>query len=145
MTTDVMLKLDRFINAPRERVFAAWTDPSIFPKWFGPKGVHIPEFELDVRPGGAWRAVMENAEGQRYYVGGAYEEIVENEKLVFTWAWTHDGVRGHESRITLRFADDGQGARLSIVHENLESDESAENHNGGWTSSLDCLEALLTA
>jgi uncharacterized protein YndB with AHSA1/START domain len=58
--------LSRVINAPRELVFAAWSDPQHLPRWFGPEGFTLDTRELDLREGGRWRFDMISPEGQLY-------------------------------------------------------------------------------
>lgn len=74
----------RIINAPRELVFKAWTDPKHLAQWWGPHGMTNPVCEVDLRPGGAFRIVMRSPEGTDYPCRGAFLEIVEPERLVFT-------------------------------------------------------------
>ena len=53
--TDRDLVLTRLIDAPREKLFRAWTDPEMLKQWFAPQPFTTPVAELDVRPGGARR------------------------------------------------------------------------------------------
>ncbi|TAJ84652.1 SRPBCC family protein [Reyranella sp.] len=63
---DREIVLSRVIDAPREDVFDAWTDPEQLAAWFGPKGLAIETHEIDVRVGGVWRFDMVGANGVRY-------------------------------------------------------------------------------
>ena len=63
---DREIVMSRVIDAPRELVFAAWSDPSHLPRWFGPKGFKIETFEIDVREGGVWRFNMGGPDGTVY-------------------------------------------------------------------------------
>jgi len=63
---DREIVLSRVINAPRELVFSAWSDPSHLPQWFGPSGFKIATQEIDIRVGGLWRFEMTAPNGQRY-------------------------------------------------------------------------------
>jgi uncharacterized protein YndB with AHSA1/START domain len=87
-TSDRELVLTRIINAPREKVYRAWTDPVLLKQWFAPLPWTTPAAELDVRPGGANLIVMRNPEGNEFPNRGVYLEVVENERLVFTDAYT---------------------------------------------------------
>jgi uncharacterized protein YndB with AHSA1/START domain len=84
VTADREWAISGVFNAPRERVFKAWTDPTRKSQWWGPKGFSNPVCELDVRPGGAYRIVMRSPEGVEYPVRGVYREVVEPERLVMT-------------------------------------------------------------
>ena len=69
------LDIKRFINAPRDRVYAAWTDPTQLKRWFGPESVQTHDFIADVRVGGKYRWDLSNAEGEKMTVRGEYREL----------------------------------------------------------------------
>jgi uncharacterized protein YndB with AHSA1/START domain len=78
--------LKRMLNAPRNLVFQAWTDPAHLLWFFNPTMPTPPEpIEVDLRVGGAWRIKMVHNEKLQYFTGGIYREIVPGEKLVFIW------------------------------------------------------------
>ena len=77
----------RELDAPRDLVFRAWTDPEHLTRWFGPRGFSTPRTSIatDLRPGGTWRATMVLDEtGQEFPTGGFYLEVREPERLVLT-------------------------------------------------------------
>src|SRR5271165_4739929 len=82
------LVLTRLIDAPREKIFRAWTDPALLKQWFAPLPYTTPIAELDVRPGGRNVIVMRDPDGREFPNRGVYLEIIENERLVFTDAYT---------------------------------------------------------
>ncbi|MDP9812148.1 uncharacterized protein YndB with AHSA1/START domain [Rhizobium tibeticum] len=82
------LVLVRQFDAPREKIFRAWTDPVLMKEWFVPRPWSIADAKLDVRPGGSNLIVMRSPDGQEFANRGVYLEIVENEKIVFTDAFT---------------------------------------------------------
>ena len=82
------LVLERIFDAPREKVYRAWTEPKLMKQWFVPRPWTISGVALDVRPGGANLIVMRDPEGNDHPNRGVYLEVVENEKLVFTDAFT---------------------------------------------------------
>ena len=61
---DRELVLTRIIDAPREKLFRAWTDPDLLKQWFAPLPYTTPVAELDVRPGGANLVVMRSPDGK---------------------------------------------------------------------------------
>jgi uncharacterized protein YndB with AHSA1/START domain len=69
-----------------ELVWLAWTTPEHIKKWFTPAPWKTVECELDLRPGGAFKTVMQSPEGQKFPNTGCYLEIVKNERLVWTSA-----------------------------------------------------------
>lgn len=137
--TTETLRLTRFFNAPRARVFRAFTDPAVLKRWWGPEGMNTPNPEVDLRVGGAYRLEMHSSEGTDHVIGGEYREIVAGEKLVFTWAWESGGMGG-ETLVTLEFRDRDGGTELSLTHEGFDSTDSSDAHNRGWSSSFDCLD-----
>jgi uncharacterized protein YndB with AHSA1/START domain len=78
------LVLARIIDAPRQLVWRAWTDPDHLKKWWAPAPWTTPECEMDVRPGGGFRTLMRGPDGEEVSVQGIFLEVVENERLVFT-------------------------------------------------------------
>ena len=82
------LAICRLIDAPPEKVFRAWTDPSLVKQWNVPKPWTISKCEMDVRPGGSSLMVMKSPEGQEMPCPGVFLEVVPNKKIVFTDAFT---------------------------------------------------------
>ena len=74
----------RNFSAPRELVFAAWTQPKQLAHWWGPHSMTNPVCEVDLRPGGRYRIVMRSPEEFDYPLDGEYREIVKPQRLVFT-------------------------------------------------------------
>src|ERR1700722_5139949 len=74
---DREIVLSRVVNAPRELVFAAWSDPRHLPQWFGPAGFKIETKEIDIRVGGRWRFDMIAPDGKRYSCRMTFRRIVE--------------------------------------------------------------------
>ena len=138
---DTVLRLERLIAAPPERVFELWTEPELFTKWFGPEGYDIPNHRCDLRPGGAWHSTMRTPDGKTMGVGGVYRAIEPPRRLVFTWAWDQaDGTRGHETEVTVTLDPTPGGTRLRLVHQTFETRDGRDSHNKGWTSTLSKLE-----
>jgi uncharacterized protein YndB with AHSA1/START domain len=86
MTTSHDLTVTKHIQAPRAKVFAAWTTPEIMKHWFFPTGMSVSNAESDIRVGGTYRATLSGAQGTST-VFGVYREIVAGERLVFTHSW----------------------------------------------------------
>lgn len=87
----------RIIDAPRELVFEAWTDPKHLAQWWGPKGFTNPVCQVDLRPGGAYRIVMRSPEGVDYPMRGVYLEVKAPERLVFTDIMDEHPTEWHEA------------------------------------------------
>jgi uncharacterized protein YndB with AHSA1/START domain len=140
---DNVLEMERLIPAPPERVFEYWTEPELVAKWFGPGDFDVPSSDLDLRPGGKWRTTIRSPEGKLRTVSGVYNTIEPPRRLVFTWAWDDDdGVRGHETQVTVTLEPTPGGTRLRLVQEDFQNREVRDRHNGGWASSLSKLQRL---
>jgi uncharacterized protein YndB with AHSA1/START domain len=140
------LVVSRVINAPRETVFAAWTDPAQAALWWGPQGFTTISCEMDARPGGAYRACMRSPEGNRHCRRGVYREVVEPERLVFSYAWEDaDGNPGHEMTITVTFADIAGRTRLTLHQTGFETAAARDDHRRGWSSCLERFAEYLSA
>ena len=136
--------LKRRLNAPAEKVYAAWTEPAQIAHWFGPSetvagSVHA---EMDVRVGGRFRVSFDTVDGEHHEVGGVYREVVPNEKLVFSWAWHTTPER--ESLVTVLIRKEGEGAMLTLTHEQFFDEAARDGHKRGWTGTLDKLEHYLS-
>jgi len=79
--------------------------------------------------------------GEEHDVGGVFHEVVENRKLVFTWAWRTTPER--QSLVTIEFAPDGAATALTLTHEQFADEEARDRHLGGWNGALDKLAAFL--
>ena len=135
------LEIKRFINAPRARVYAAWTDPTQLKEWWGPESVRTRNFTADARVGGKYRWDLFNQEGEEMTVFGEYRELVPGKKIVFTWKWDDDeNWEEHNSVVTVEFSDRDGGTDVRLIHEKLPNAESRDRHNEGWNSVLDRLE-----
>jgi uncharacterized protein YndB with AHSA1/START domain len=141
---DRTITITRVLNAPRERVFEAWTRPEHLTKWFGPRDFSAPEVSVDLRPGGAWRACIRSPEGRDYWMHGVYREIVPPERLVFTHVWEegHDSP-GHETLVSVTLEDRGGKTKLTFHKAVLESVTERISQGTGWSECLDRLAQLL--
>jgi uncharacterized protein YndB with AHSA1/START domain len=137
------LTLKRRFKAPPAKVFAAFADPEKVKRWMGPGEMVAVIAETDTRVGGRYRWVMRSPAGQELAVGGAYREVVPNEKLVFTWSWKVEPPdTPHESLVTVLFKPDGDGTLLTVTHEHLFDEDSRNGHEMGWLGAFDKLEKL---
>jgi uncharacterized protein YndB with AHSA1/START domain len=120
---DREIHIERIFDAPRDRVFAAFTDPELIPEWWGPYGTSTFVDRMDVRPGGDWRYVARNADGSETAFRGTYREVSPPERIVQTFEW--EGMPGHISIDTATFEDLGDRTRVvcsSLFHTTEERD-----------------------
>ena len=144
---DRTLRLSRMLDAPRERVFAAWAEQERFRQWMCPPGVTIEQCDIDVRPGGAWRIKGLDENGRVFASSGKYLEVERPERLALTWAHHADGdyanPRGHETTVRIEFRTVGSKTELTLIHGPFADAPSTERHREGWTGSFDKLESFL--
>lgn len=99
----------RIMHAPREVVFKAWTDPEHLKKWWGPKGFRNTFHQFELKPGGTWEFIMHGPDGTNYPNKSIFEEIIPNERIVFTH------LSGHKFRVTATFeVVDARQTRLTF-------------------------------
>ncbi len=136
---DTTLRLERTIAAPREKVFAAWTQAEALIRWFAPTDAYTCTVHaLDARPGGAYRIEMLHSGGNRHFVSGTYLDVESPARLRFTWAWEKNPERG-ESVVTVELHDEVGRTRLVLTHDLFPSAEVRDGHLQGWTGGLDHL------
>lgn len=143
------LVLTRIIDAPREKLFKAWTDPELVKQWFAPLPWTTSAAELDVRPGGTAMVVMRDPDGNEYPNPGVYLEVVENEQLVFTDAFTKAWEPSEKPFMTaiVTFEDIGGKTRYTARARHWTvADREAHEKMGfheGWGQCADQLAALV--
>lgn len=144
-TTAPELIISRVFNAPCSLVFACWTEGRHLQEWSAPRGFTIPYAEGKAQAGGAWRACMKKPDGTELWLGGVYQEVVLNRKLVMTHAWEQEGGKpGPETLITVRFEDLGGKTRITFTQSGFGSTESRDGHADGWSQCFERLETLLS-
>jgi uncharacterized protein YndB with AHSA1/START domain len=148
-SSDRELVLARIINAPRANIWRCWTEPELVTQWFVPKPWSVPRAEMDVRPGGSCLIVMADPDGNEYPNPGVYLDVVPNEKLVFTdaftSAWQPSGKPFMVGIVTLEDAGEGRTRYVATVrHWTVEGREQHEKmgFHEGWGICAERLETL---
>ena len=143
-TRDRELLITRVFDAPRSLVFKAWTEPERLKQWWGLRGAVTLSCELDVRPGGLWRTRAKGPDGGEFVSHCVFQEIVEPERLVFTFAWEDaDGKPKRETLVTITFVEQN-GKTLLTFHQGIfESVTARDGHEEGWRGFFDHLSDYL--
>lgn len=112
------LVYERTFDAPRELVWKAHTDPEMIPRWWGPHRHTTRVEEMDVRPGGKWRWVSVDGEGNEFAFYGEYLEVVPPEKIAWTFMFDVEGVgpQGGPETLTLEDLGDGRTQMRAVSH-----------------------------
>lgn len=145
MAGDGRVVITRRLDARPDQVFEACTDPKLLAQWFGPRAFDVCEVDADVRVGGRFSFRMKSDRGT-YGAQGVYQEVTPPTRLVLTWTWTEapegEELDGVESLVTFVLRSDGDATLLTLTHDRLRDQESANSHREGWTEALEKLERL---
>ena len=145
MISDTEIEMSRVFNAPRQLVFEAYSKPEHVKRWWGQRGSTMTSCEIDFRPGGKWRFVTREKDGNEYAFRGEFREIVEPERIVQTFEF--EPMAGHISvdHLTLTEQD---GKTTMTIRSTFDSKEDLEGMissgmETGAAESYDRLEELL--
>ena len=128
--SDRTLVVTRILDAPRDLVWEAWTNPRHVAQWWGPDGFTTTIEKMDVRPGGVWKHVMHGPDGTDYPNSSVFKEVVKPERIVFSHGggredgpgvsfiatWTFEGLGGR-TRVTMRGEFPTVEARDTAIRE----------------------------
>lgn len=143
-TAPFALEMARFIRAPRDKVFDAFTNPVALRAWYCPRGLRVKDAQFDARPGGRWQVVMEAYGGKIITVGGVVESIERPARLVHTWQWESGGIMPAEpTHIEITFTEQDGGTYLKMRHIGFATATVRDAHSSGWRSQYDRLVGLL--
>ncbi|APX97863.1 SRPBCC family protein [Natronorubrum daqingense] len=123
----------RTVDAPRERVWRAFTDPDEVRWWYGSDMMDVEIHALEAEPGGSFSITMRDGEDD-YDMEGEFLEVIERERLVHTW---------YVGRVTVAFDEVGEGTEVVLTHEGLPDRETTEQHAEGWTAAIETLAAIV--
>jgi uncharacterized protein YndB with AHSA1/START domain len=154
--------ISRTFDAPRERVWKAWTERERLMQWFGPKGFLMPTAKLDFRPGGSFHYCLQTPEGKEMWGRFAYREIAAPERIVLVNSFSDrdGGVTRHpfaatwplEMLSTTTFAEKDGKTSITIEWLPINPTEAERKtfdgaHDGmkqGWSGTFDQLSEYLT-
>lgn len=141
--TNQRVRIVRIIPAPREEVFRAWTVPERVRLWFGPGQFTVASAEIDLRPGGEYRILLQPPEGEPMALRGIYREVDPPRRLVFTWdiAWRN----APESLVTVELSEVDGGTEVVVTHGDFDSLQDGEPYRRGWESGLPKLVRVFEA
>ncbi len=143
ITTEPDITITRIFDAPRELVWKAWTEPARFADWFGADAeVPVETVSMDVRPGGAWSALMLAGEHGEIPWHGAFQEVLEPERLVFTLS---DRPGDEFELVTVVLTDLGDG-RTEMLFQQAGGHMDAEGYaraKSGWGAFFDSMAEQL--
>src|SRR5688572_9081318 len=106
-----LIEMRYTFDAPRDMVFKAHTDPAIVPQWWGPRSLTTTVVKLEARPGGQWRFLHRDTDGNEYGFHGVYHDVAAPERLVYTFEF--EGMPGHVLLETLTFEE--RAGRTTLI------------------------------
>ena len=142
--TTPTLTIRRTFNAPRDRVFTAFTDAGTIRRWFGPPDSTIADATFDARVGGAYRIVMQSPNYGEMVVKGIVTALRRPEHLAYTWRWEEDdAATEHETFVRIDFIDHGATTEMLFVHEGFADEASRDRHQMGWDGAFGKIDTVL--
>jgi uncharacterized protein YndB with AHSA1/START domain len=137
--------ITRVFDASRALVYRTYTDPKLLPLWWGPKKYTTTVDRMEPRPGGAWRFIQRDPQGNEYGFHGVYHQALAPELLIYTFEW--EGLPGHVSMETVRLEDQGGKTKVTdiVVFQTVE-DRDGMYQSGmkeGSTESMNRFAELL--
>lgn len=138
------VELSKDFNVPVEELYKAWISPDALKQWWNPMGKKLTDITNEVRKGGRINYTANDSETP-LVIKGEYEEVKENEKLVYTWDFnfSNDAFKESTFRLTINFREQGNGSRLEVAQENLKDHEAVKVHEKGWKQQLEKLQDYL--
>lgn len=141
------LGTEKDFAVPVLELYKAWTTPEDLKQWWKPSESHLKTVELDVKEGGKFKYEFEGRDGETSVViTGEYQEVKENEKLIYSWNWSVPAnvIKPSEHVLTILFTGNGDGSTLKVTQENFLDDESINPHQESWEKALNDLQAYLS-
>jgi len=140
MSDDSTLTVKRTMNADKKTVFKALTDQNVMEKWFfaGPDGWSA-SVKSTAKVGEEYQIDM-HGENDTYSHTGVYNEIIPNEKIVFTW----NSHVVQDTVVTITLAEKNGSTEVTLVHEFMPNKKALENHTKGWTVILERLDHVVS-
>lgn len=137
------LRLERMFDAPIERVFAAFTDPTELPRWWGPHGFTTPGIDLELRAGGSYRLTMQPPDGEAFHLSGDFLDVQRPSRLCFTFNWEEPDPDDCETVVVLSLESTEGTTRVLLSQGEFATAGRLDLHRGGWADSFEKLDALL--
>ena len=142
MSDNRTIVIRRTIAAPRERVFDAWLDPTLLPRFMLPGDVAQTTADVDARVGGRFRIVMQHGGGDHAH-SGEYLVLERPSRLSFTWISDSTDRQTTTVVVELTARADG-GTDLVLTHQGV-PERSTGAHEGGWGTIVDKLRAVIAS
>jgi uncharacterized protein YndB with AHSA1/START domain len=127
----------------KQKLYNAWVEPSELKQWWKPLEKQLTNIQNDVTKGGKVHYGFEDGDLE---INGEYQEVIENEKLVYTWNWElpKDSVNRGEYLLRIQFKGDNNNSSLEVTQESFKEEHAIQPHQEGWENALEDLKNYLT-
>lgn len=132
----LVLELTYGLDAPRERIFRALTEPDALATWWGPAGFTTPEIELDLNVGGGYRFGMQPPDAELFHLAGEFLEIDPPSLLVYTFRWEEPDPDDQQTVVRLSLDAIGDVTEVSLTQGDFLTEARLALHRDGWTDSF---------
>lgn len=139
------LSQTRFIRAPLEKVFDAFTTQAGLASWMGSRGTSLRSVAADPRVDGAWRVEMLARDGSMFVVGGKFKQLKRPSRVVYTWQWEGEKspLPNVETLIEVNLTGKNGGTELHMKHSGFPVAPARDGHDQGWKSTFNRLNDYL--
>ena len=110
----------------------------------GPRGFTAPRVDLDPRPGGRYRILMQPPEGEAFHLTGEFREVDRPERLAFSFEWETPDPDDRPNLVTLEFRPLVDATEVELEQRPFATESRRDLHRDGWTDAFDRLAALLS-
>ncbi len=137
------IHLTKEFPVSKKKLYKAWIEPSQLKQWWKPLDKQLTDITNDVTEGGHVHYGFEEGDLE---INGKYLEVIENEKLVYTWNWElpNDAVNRGEYILRINFNGDQNNSSIDITQENFKEEHAIQPHKEGWENALEDLKNYLT-
>lgn len=143
MNNNLKLEVSRHFTVTTEKLYAAWTEGEQLKMWWKPMNSSLTGVDNDLKQGGAVKYVFDSG----LIISGNYEEVLRDEKLVYSWNWDFpkDEIKNASYKLSVTFTTEGEGSMIHILQTSFENEESILPHKEGWEKGLNDLAGYLAA
>lgn len=141
----LVLELTWVLDAPREQIFRALSEPASLARWWGPSGFTTPEIGLDLREGGSFRFGMQPPDGDLFHLAGEFLEVDPPRRLAYTFRWEEPDPDDRETVVTLSLDAVDDATKVALSQGEFATEARLALHRAGWTESFVKLRELMAS
>ncbi len=145
---ELSFEVEKEFEVPVKTLYKSWIDPESLKQWWKPMGNSLTKVENNVTPGGS---VLYEAKGEAgepiLLIKGKYEEVIDEELLVYSWNLNmpKNPVEQSQYKLEVKFHETSKGSRIHVNQKNLQDEEAMVVHRDGWEKGLQDLKSYLSS